>query len=478
MFTGNKTHHGITDILLDNLPHGFVVINREGIIQFANEYFAKLFDKAADQIININFYSLFSFNSQNDIRAYLQKSFSSNENFESYEKEIVTSSKKTIWINCNQNAALLNGQTILFLFIEDITRQKKLFLDMQNKVYHFQTLFNNINDIVLICNVNYGKTLSNFLDANDETFNKLNFSRKEILMRHPLEILFRNEEEFLVDVLERLIERESYVFTSSIMSKNKLEFPVEINSHLFEYQNRSAVIFIARDLTERNKYESTLMKYGDKLRNLALHIQSIREDERTIISREIHDELGQVLTVLKIQVSLLANKLTPSQVELKQKFDSIIEMIDKSVESVQKICEKLRPGILDDLGIIAAIEWQTNEFSKRTGIDCNTDLPGEEINLDADKKTAVFRIFQEALTNIARHANASKVSTILYCDDNFLHLQIKDNGKGITKNQIQNPKSLGILGMRERTEILGGKFNIKSTMGSGTLVSLILPLDK
>lgn len=102
MFTGNKTHHGITDVLLDNLPHGFVVINREGIIQFANEYFAKLFDKAADQIININFYSLFSFNSQNDIRPYLQKSFSSNENFESYEKEIVTSSKKTIWIKCNQ----------------------------------------------------------------------------------------------------------------------------------------------------------------------------------------------------------------------------------------------------------------------------------------------------------------------------------------------------------------------------------------
>jgi len=478
MSPGKKTLRGITDVILDNLPHGFVVINQDGIIQFANEYFASLFEKLVDQVINIEFYSLFSFNSQNDIRASLQKSFSSPGNFESYEKKIVTSGKKTVWIKCNQNATFLNGQKHLFLYIEDITHQKMLFLDIQNQGNHYYTLFNSINDFIFLCNVNYGKTFSNFFDANNAALNKLNYNREEFLTLHPLNIIFRDEEEFLVDVIEKLLENGNYVFTSSIMSKDKLEFPVEVNSHLFDYQNRTAVIFTLRDLTERYQNESTLIKYGDKLRNLALHIQSIREEERMIISREIHDELGQVLTVLKIQVSLLANKLTPSQSELKQKFDSIIEMIDKSVESVQKICEKLRPGILDDLGIIAAIEWQTNEFTKRTGIHCSTDFQVEEVDLDANKKTAVFRIFQEALTNIARHANASKVSVKLNCDENFLHLHIKDNGKGITKNQIQNSKSLGILGMRERTEILGGKFNIKSTMGSGTLVSLILPLNK
>ena len=145
------------------------------------------------------------------------------------------------------------------------------------------------------------------------------------------------------------------------------------------------------------------------MRNLALHLQNIREEERTLIAREIHDELGQMLTFLKIQIALVGKKLNDDQQILKDKIDSSLKLIDDSINSIQRIAEKLRPNILDELGIGPAIDWQAKDFAVRTGIECNCDLPEEELQLDKAKSTAVFRIFQEALTNIARHANADRV---------------------------------------------------------------------
>lgn len=214
------------------------------------------------------------------------------------------------------------------------------------------------------------------------------------------------------------------------------------------------------------------------LRELATHLQSVREEERTTIAREIHDELGQVLTVLKIQISLLANKLIENQEPLREKITALTNLIDQSVESVQKISSKLRPGILDELGLIAAIEWQTEEFEKLTGIKCSLVLPKEEIDLDAQRATAIFRIFQEALTNIARHANAEKVSVSLLTNLSNISLEIKDNGKGITQEQIKDFRSLGIHGMEERAMIFGGQVYIDGLAGKGTTLKVEIPIEK
>jgi signal transduction histidine kinase len=170
---------------------------------------------------------------------------------------------------------------------------------------------------------------------------------------------------------------------------------VEISSHLFFYNNKPTVLSIARDITERKLAEEKLKSTSKLLRELATHLQSVREEERTMIAHEIHDELAQVLTVLKIQLSLCEKKLNKDQESLREKLHSLSDMIDTSVESVQKISSKLRPGILDELGLIAAIEWQTEQFEKLTGIKCSLVLPADEINLDKNKSTAVFRIFQE-----------------------------------------------------------------------------------
>jgi two-component system sensor histidine kinase UhpB len=213
------------------------------------------------------------------------------------------------------------------------------------------------------------------------------------------------------------------------------------------------------------------------LRELATHLQSIREEERTMIAQEIHDELGQVLTALKIQVSLLANKLNQDQEPLKQKINSLSAMIDSSVESVQKISAKLRPGILDELGLIAAIEWQAEEFEKLTNLKCSIILPKEELILEKDKSTAIFRIFQEALTNIIRHSQATRVQVSLMNFKSNISLEIKDDGRGITQDQIKDFKSLGIHGMEERALVFGGQVTIEGISGKGTTVKVEIPND-
>jgi signal transduction histidine kinase len=196
-----------------------------------------------------------------------------------------------------------------------------------------------------------------------------------------------------------------------------------------------------------------------------------------MIAQEIHDELGQVLTVLKIQISLLAKKLNKNQESLKAKINSLSDMIDASVESVQKISAKLRPGILDELGLIAAIEWQSEEFEKLTNIKCSLVLSKEELKLQKNKSTAIFRIFQEALTNIARHSQATKIGISLLNHQSNIYLEIMDNGKGISPEQIKDFKSLGIHGMEERAMVFGGQVYVEGIPGKGTIVKVEIPID-
>lgn len=249
------------------------------------------------------------------------------------------------------------------------------------------------------------------------------------------------------------------------------------NSLIHISAHNTLLLSTIRDITGRKKSEASLKKYADQLRGLASHLQSVREEERTMIAREIHDELGQVLTVLKIQITLLANKLRDDQPELKEKILNAAKVIDETVESVQKISAKLRPGILDNLGLVPAIEWQAQEYQKNTGIKCECYLPKDDIILNEEKSTAVFRIFQEALTNAGRHSSADVVMISLFKNNGALTLSISDNGCGITEAQKNDPNSLGLLGMKERVLLLNGEFEIFGKENRGTTVRAIVPLE-
>ena len=225
------------------------------------------------------------------------------------------------------------------------------------------------------------------------------------------------------------------------------------------------------DLHRKNE---RLRESEEKLRRLAAHLISVREEERTHIAREIHDELGQVLTGLKMEVTWLAKRL--KEKPLIEKTDSMCKLIDSSVQTVRKIATGLRPEVLDEMGLVAAVAWQAKEFQKRTGIRCRSKLPSESAKLDLDVSTTVFRIFQEILTNVARHSRGTRVDIELSVTEEQVALEVVDNGIGIPAADLDGRKSLGLLGMHERALLFGGEVKITGTPGQGTRVAVTIPI--
>jgi len=228
---------------------------------------------------------------------------------------------------------------------------------------------------------------------------------------------------------------------------------------------------------EQKRVSEELLNSHEVLRNLSAHLQSVREEERTHISREIHDELGQALTALKMDLYWLNNKLPTDQKPLIKKTKSMLRLLDKTIQSVKRISTDLRPGLLDDLGLVAAIEWQAGEFQNRTGIKCKLSFTPDDIFIDQDMATALFRIFQETLTNVARHAKASSVRVNLKLENRTVMLQVKDDGIGITEAQISDARSLGLIGMRERVHPFGGKVAIRAKKDKGTTLTVTIPMN-
>ncbi|MCI0696834.1 response regulator [candidate division KSB1 bacterium] len=236
-------------------------------------------------------------------------------------------------------------------------------------------------------------------------------------------------------------------------------------------------VAVIRDITASKLAEQELRNSREQLRNLSAYLESVREEERTRIAREIHDELGQAMTALKMDLSWLSKRLPKDQEPLLEKTKSMSKLVDMTVQTVQKISAELRPGLLDDLGLAAAIEWQTGQFRQRTGIECEAALNLDGINLDRERSTMFFRILQEALTNVARHAQATKVKIGLTRREHKLLLKVRDNGKGITNSKIYESTSLGLIGMRERARHFRGKVKIRGIQNKGTILVVSMPLE-
>lgn len=233
---------------------------------------------------------------------------------------------------------------------------------------------------------------------------------------------------------------------------------------------------LEEQIEERRREQLKLESSYGLLRELASRLNAVREEERARIARELHDELGQALTALRYDLSSLGNHIPKANVGLKSQTKAMLDRIDATIQLVRRIATELRPGMLDDLGLAAAIEWQAQEFAQRTGIDLRVTLPEEEVNPDRERATAIFRVFQETLTNITRHSKATQVDVRLESVEGGLRLQVQDNGVGFEQAQAQAKRSLGLLGMRERAEILGGSFQVDSAVGKGTTVVMTVPL--
>jgi signal transduction histidine kinase len=231
---------------------------------------------------------------------------------------------------------------------------------------------------------------------------------------------------------------------------------------------------LSAELAERTLTEQRLRASEENLRALAAHLQSVREEERIHIAREIHDELGQALTGLKFDINALAKSCGQGGFDLPERTVALGKAIDRIINSVRRIASGLRPEVLDEIGLGAAIEWQAREFSRRTGIRCVVEIEPGWADPDKERSTAIFRILQELLTNVARHANATRVS-VRASDGDVLHLRVEDNGRGIEARKFENPRSLGFMGLRERTQALGGNIEVQGEPGKGTTVAVAIP---
>lgn len=238
------------------------------------------------------------------------------------------------------------------------------------------------------------------------------------------------------------------------------------------------VLVVNSDITERKRGEESLVLQKEQLRALAERLQQVREEDRKQVARDLHDQIGQILTAIKMDMTWMIRHLPESEVEVLDRLRESTQSINDGVKAVRAICSGLRPGVLDDLGLAAAIEWQAGEFSSRNGIRCKVSVPPVDLHLDGDRATATFRIFQECLTNVIRHAQATSVSVDLCQEEENILLVVEDDGIGFHESGVSNALgSLGLLGMKERAQFCGGDVHISSSLGNGTKVTVRVPVD-
>lgn len=254
------------------------------------------------------------------------------------------------------------------------------------------------------------------------------------------------------------------------------EFPIDVSISQVHAGGKRLYTAIVRNISRRRQAEDALRQSNAQLRELSASLQSVREEERTRIARELHDELGQQLTSLKMDLAWFATKVSDSR--LQDRLGAMTQVVDATVASTRRLSSELRPLMLDDLGLIPAVEWLAQDFSRRTGIAIDMDLPAEDDTLPEEIKTPLFRILQESLTNVARHAQASRVCITLAHHDDTVRLTVRDNGNGLAPDAQRKRGSYGLMGIRERVYLLGGNVCISGEAGAGTTVEVSVPLGE
>lgn len=301
------------------------------------------------------------------------------------------------------------------------------------------------------------------------------YAGREIQQMHPLDFFDHDEKELVRLKIETVFALGAADINAHILTKTGDRIPYYLNGHRITFKGKDYLIGVGIDMTERTRIEQELINYTEEIQHLTAYLDRVREEERARISREIHDVLGQQLTGMKMDASWIYKHAPEKDENLRKKISSMIALMDETVKTIRRISTELRPGILDDLGLVAALEWQSSEFQKRTEIACTFRSPDLELEIDKGKATGIFRIFQEALTNVMRHSQATRIEATLIQSDSELALMVSDNGVGFNVAEVKRKKTLGLIGMRERALILGGEIEIESVQNQGTQLKLRIP---
>ena len=360
-----------------------------------------------------------------------------------------------------------NKQEVLVL-VRDITERVQAEKKLRESEVKYRTLVEKASDAIFIADFT-GKILI----VNPAACRLSQYTEAELLQRTIFDFTLPDELSRQPLQFEVIASGGTARAERKLRRKDLTQIDVEITASKVSEDRFLAFI---RDISERKKIEKELRDSREQFRQLSNYLENIREEERVHIAREIHDELGQQLTVLKMDLYRLGKGREKDE-ELEKEKETLQDLVNEIVLTVRKISSQLRPSVLDDLGLEAAMEWYSREFHKRTGIKVYFTSLLEDRPLTDKTKTGLFRIFQESLTNILRHAAAGEVRISLAPAGDQLELRIEDNGKGFTPEEIEGKKTLGLLGIKERAAVLKGEYEIRSTPGKGTVTTVRVPLE-
>jgi len=368
--------------------------------------------------------------------------------------------------------ASLNVMEDLIAEIEQKEIVSKELAESENK---FRGIAQQISDLIYITDT---EGLIEFISPS--SIQLFGYVPEEMVGKHFMQFLEESQIPLAQKKFQAAIEtgkrEKELIFT--MKRKGGTLFQGELQATVFIQDNeRVGTLGLIRDITDRLMAEKEIKETAQKLRNLTTHIQEVREEERKEIAQNLHDDLGQKLTALNIDLAWLAGRIPVDLPELSEKINGMHGLIMETATRIKQISSQLRPSILDDLGISAALIWQTNEFSARTETPCKVSIIPEDMTMSEEAGTQVFRIVQEALTNIMRHAEASNVVINLIEKENKWRLRIKDNGKGISEEDREESHSFGLAGMEERAHLCGGTFTIKGAPGKGTEIVVEVPIS-
>ncbi len=449
--------------VFERISDAFLGVDNEFQIVYANKKAELLFAGDGKQLLGDQVHQLFA-DQQSEAAVAIRQAFETREYV--YLEAWLEKFEKWFELNIYPSASGLS------VYLRDISTRKNALLELHASEEKYRLFFENSLDGILLTN-----------------------GKGEIFAANPAacEIFGMTEEEICTSGRKGILDESDPNWTSffeerSRTGKAKAElrhfrkdgsvFIAEVASVKFVSANgETRTNTIVRDITERRRTEAEIKESYEQIRQLTAHLQNIREEERTHIAREIHDELGQQLTVMKMDISWMKKKIKAGDVAaVPAKIDELVEILDGTVASVRRISTDLRPSLLDDIGLIATIEWQAELFSKRTGIPVKLNI-GTDLQIPDEHAIGLFRILQESLTNIARHANASQIVIHLENNQKEFILYIEDNGDGFDKKQTVHNKTLGILGMKERTLMMKGEFIIESEPNNGTRVKVRVPFS-